>query len=52
VYDKGERLSDQTFRKGFGGSVWVSAAFIRFNLAVAHGIGSSTRVHFGGSLAF
>lgn len=52
VYDKGERLADQTFKKGFGGSVWVSAAFIRFNLAVAHGIGSSTRVHFGGSLAF
>jgi outer membrane protein assembly factor BamA len=52
VYDKGGRLADQTFKKGFGGSVWVSAAFIRFNLAVAHGIGSSTRVHFGGSLAF
>jgi outer membrane protein assembly factor BamA len=52
VYDKGERLADQTFKKGFGGSVWVSAAFVRFNVAVAHGIGSSTRVHFGGSVAF
>jgi outer membrane protein assembly factor BamA len=52
VYNKGERLADQTFRTGIGGSVWVSAAFVRFNIAVAHGVGSSTRVHFGGSVAF
>jgi Omp85 superfamily domain len=52
VYDEGARLRDQTLKKGIGGSVWLSAAFVRLNVAVAHGIGGSTRVHFGGSLAF
>ena len=52
VYAKGERLGDQTFRHGVGGGVWFSAAFVRFNVAVAHGIGASTRVHVGGSLSF
>lgn len=52
VYDKGERLADQPLKKGIGGSVWLSAAFVRFNIAVAHGVGASTRVHVGGSLAF
>ena len=52
IYDKGQRLADQTFKNGIGGSVWVAAAFVRANIAVAHGIGSSTRVHFGASLAF
>jgi outer membrane protein assembly factor BamA len=52
VYDKSQRLGDQTFKNGIGGSVWVAAAFVRANIAVAHGIGSSTRVHFGASLAF
>jgi outer membrane protein assembly factor BamA len=52
IYDKGQRLGDQTFKNGIGGSVWVAAAFVRANIAVAHGIGSSTRVHFGASLAF
>ena len=37
--------------RGFGGSVWLSAAFFRLNLAVAHGMGSSTRVHFGTSFS-
>ena len=52
VYDKGQRLADQTWKRGVGGSVWFSAAVLRFNVAVAHGIGSNTRVHVGGSLAF
>ena len=52
VYNKGQQLSDQTFRNGIGGSLWLSAAFVRANIAVAHGIGSSTRVHVGGSLTF
>ena len=52
VYDKGDRFADQTLRKGVGGSVWLSAAFVRFNVAVAHGIGSTTRVHVGGNLSF
>jgi hypothetical protein len=52
VYGKGERLADQTFKRGVGAGVWFSAAFVRFNVAVAHGIGATTRVHFGGSLSF
>jgi outer membrane protein assembly factor BamA len=52
VYDKGERLSDQTLKQGYGGSVWLSAAFVRLNVAIAHGRGSSTRVHVGFSLSF
>jgi len=35
-----------------GGSVWFAAAFLRLNLAVARGIGASTRVHFGTNLTF
>ena len=52
VYDKGTRLGDQSIRKGYGGSLWFSAAFVRFSVAVAHGVGSSTRAHVGGSLSF
>ncbi len=52
VYDHGERFADQELKRGMGGSVWFSAAFVRFSVAVAHGIGSSTRVHVGGSLMF
>jgi len=52
VYDKGERFEDQTLRTGYGGSVWFTAAFLRFNLAVAHGRGASTRVHAGGNITF
>src|SRR5262249_52061680 len=28
IYSKGERLADQTFRRGVGGSVWFTAAFL------------------------
>jgi outer membrane protein assembly factor BamA len=52
VYDSGERLTDQTLRRGIGGGVWFSAAFFRLNLAVAHGIGATTRVHFGAGVSF
>lgn len=52
VYSKGQRLVDQTFKRGVGGGIWFSAAFVRFNVAVAHGLGASTRVHVGGSLSF
>jgi outer membrane protein assembly factor BamA len=47
VYDNGGRLEDQHLERAVGGAVWFSAAFVRLNLAVAHGIGGSTRVHFG-----
>lgn len=52
VYDKGERLRDQTMRQGYGGSLWFTAAFVRLNVAVAHGRGSATRVHAGLDVSF
>lgn len=52
AYDKGQRLADQTWLRGVGGSVWFSAAFLQLNIAVAHGIGSSTRTHFGAGVTF
>ena len=52
VYDHRARLEDQQFLKGVGGSVWLSAAFFRLNLAVAHGLKGSTRVHFGTSFSY
>jgi Omp85 superfamily domain len=52
IYPKGERLSDQEFRRGFGAGVWFSAAVIRLNLSVAHGVGASTRVHLAAAFAF
>ena len=52
VYDDGERLADQHFKQGYGVGVWLTAAFVRFNVAVAHGRGSSTRVHVGGDITF
>jgi hypothetical protein len=52
VYNKGERFADQTLEQGYGGSVWFAAAFLRLNIAVAHGRGSSTRVHAGGNVTF
>jgi outer membrane protein assembly factor BamA len=47
VYDKGQRFGDQKFERGVGGAIWFSAAFLRLNVAVAHGIGGSTRVQVG-----
>ena len=47
TYDKGERFGDQKFERGIGGAVWFAAAFLRLNVAVAHGLGGSTRVHIG-----
>jgi hypothetical protein len=52
VWDYGQQIGDQPWLRGFGGSVWFSAAFIRINVAVAHGIGASTRVHFGANATF
>ena len=52
VYDAGERLRDQTMKQGYGGGVWFSAAFLKLNIAVAHGRGSSTRMHVGGNVSF
>jgi hemolysin activation/secretion protein len=52
VYDHRAQLADQHFGQGFGASVWLSAAFFRLNLAVAHGVNSSTRVHVGTSFSY
>jgi Omp85 superfamily domain/Surface antigen variable number repeat len=52
VYDDGARLSDQTLKQGYGATLWFSAAFLRLNIAVAHGRGSSTRVQVGGNVSF
>jgi hemolysin activation/secretion protein len=52
VYNEGEKFSDQHLERGVGGSLWFSAAFIRLNLAVAHGVGAKTRVHFGTTVSF
>jgi hypothetical protein len=47
TYSKGERFGARTFERGVGGGVWFSAAFLRLNIDVAHGIGGSTRVQVG-----
>ncbi len=52
IYNKGERFADQPQMVGYGGSVWVAAAFLRLNVAVAHGVGSGTRAHVGGEVTF
>jgi outer membrane protein assembly factor BamA len=52
VYNKGQRFADQTMREGYGAGVWFTAAFLRLNVAVAHGRGASTRVHAGGNVSF
>ena len=52
VYNKGERLSEQTLHEAYGAGVWFAAAFFRLNIAVAHGRGATTRVHVGGNVTF
>jgi outer membrane protein assembly factor BamA len=52
AYDYGQRLADQPWKTGVGGSVWFSAAFLRLNFAVAHGLGSSTHAHIGANVTF
>ena len=52
AYDDGQHLSDQEWMRGIGGSMWFTAAFFRMNIAIAHGHGSSTRVHVGATVGF
>jgi outer membrane protein assembly factor BamA len=52
AYDHGESLSDQPIYKGVGGTAWFAVASVRLALAVARGIGASTRVHFSGTVGF
>ncbi|MEP7307549.1 MAG: BamA/TamA family outer membrane protein [Acidobacteriota bacterium] len=52
IYNEGQRFVDQPWRRGVGGSVWFTAAFVRVNVSVAHGIGASTRVQVQGNLTY
>ena len=52
AYEKGMRLSDQTFRRGYGGGGWITITALRFGLGVAHGVGAGTRFTFAGGLTF
>ena len=52
VYTDGERFVDQTLHTGVGGSVWLTLAAFRIELAVARGLGVGTRVNFGAGIAF
>jgi hypothetical protein len=52
AYGKDQQLADQTWKRGVGGSVWFSAAFFRLSVAVAHGHGSSTRMHASANVSF
>ena len=52
AYPFGARFSDQPYHTGVGASVWIAATAFRVSLAVAHGLGASTRVNFGVGLTF
>jgi outer membrane protein assembly factor BamA len=52
AYRKGERFSDQTLHEGYGAGIWFAAAFLRLNVAFAHGRGATTLVHVGGNVTF
>lgn len=52
VYPAGESVHRQKFERAIGGSVWLSLFVVRMSVAVAHGLGSGTRAHFGVSTAF
>jgi outer membrane protein assembly factor BamA len=43
---------DESWKYGYGGSVWVAAAVFHLSVEVAHGHGSSTRVHVVGNVSF
>jgi outer membrane protein assembly factor BamA len=52
IYNKPLEYSDAPLLVGYGGSVWFAAAFLRINVAVAHGRGSGTRPHVSGIVTF
>ena len=52
AYDHGQSLRDQPIYKGVGGTAWFAVASVRMAMAVARGIGASTRVHFSGTIGF
>ena len=52
AYEKGTRLADATFHRGFGGGGWITITALRFGVGVAHGVGAGTRFTFAGGLTF
>jgi hypothetical protein len=40
------------WRRGYGGSVWFTAAMFHLSIAVAHGVGASTHIHVDGNVSF
>jgi outer membrane protein assembly factor BamA len=43
---------DESWKSGYGGSIWAAAAMFRLNVEVAHGIGASTRAQVTGNVSF
>lgn len=52
IYNNDDRRANESWKQGYGGSLWLSAAVLRLNIAVAHGRGSSTRIHVGANVSF
>jgi hemolysin activation/secretion protein len=52
AYDEGERLTDRRLNRGVGAGVWAAAPLFHFNVSVARGLGSGTRVHVSAGLTF
>ena len=45
-------LVDQPLERGYGAAVLMTVAAFRLSVGVAHGVGATTRVNFGGGLTF
>ena len=52
AYDKGTFFDDVKLERGVGGSVWMTIGPLKMSFSVARGIGTGTRVNFGGGLSF
>ena len=52
AYDTGQLLADQRIKQGYGGCVWLTAAIVRLDLAIGHGVGGSTHVNFAANVSF
>jgi len=52
VHGQGDRLRDQSLRTGIGGGVWLTATAFHLSLAVGHGRGAGTRVHFSAGVSY
>ncbi len=52
AYEDGQRLADERWETGYGGSVWLTFTAFKVSLAVAHGQGASTRAHFACGISF